>query len=253
MKEPRVERLLRWRLKNMRLLIPPREVLAGRTLSSLRPLTPHPRKRKMVARNMAAHAPQVKPKAYLPIWELIPASRKRSRALTKTALWTFSYRRIFYDTGSCILRHQWSCERVPEQRKGEEDTGKPWRQAAAWSKERGKKCGYSEDKGDQVEYPAKPPHVVVISACCTLAVLTEERQLILNSDELRTGSTHTQRAHPEHHQFLQPKRIQLAGLGPSCHSRSLHLRRPSSRSSMIVRDRSQGMRMRRPSRTRSCW
>ena len=40
----------------------------------------------IVARSIAAYAPQVKPKAYLPTWAFIPALVKRSRASTKVTL-----------------------------------------------------------------------------------------------------------------------------------------------------------------------
>jgi hypothetical protein len=39
-----------------------------------------------MARNMAAHAPQVKPKAYFPISAFMPASLNTLRALTKVVL-----------------------------------------------------------------------------------------------------------------------------------------------------------------------
>jgi hypothetical protein len=88
MKDPRAERLLRLR-RNMevsRSAVPPATADDDLLFSFRLPPAPHPRKRKSVARNMAAHAPQVKPKAYRPILASCPFARKSLRALTKVAL-----------------------------------------------------------------------------------------------------------------------------------------------------------------------
>jgi hypothetical protein len=84
MKLPLLERVFLWRFQNIRPL-PLLEDRVLRTLSSLR-LAPHPKKRKTLARNIAAHAPQVKPNAYLPMLAEWPELLRTLRALTKTAL-----------------------------------------------------------------------------------------------------------------------------------------------------------------------
>lgn len=115
------------------------------------------------AMKRAAHAPQVKPKAYLPMDASRPSCLNASRALTKVALSvTLVSLLLRVKTWTEDLRHERCGNAVEEQcdERGEPRNGRA--EAAAAGEEAREECGDHEEERDQVENPAKAPHIEVV-------------------------------------------------------------------------------------------